>query len=171
VDLAGAQLPDRCPKLSKEGTVKAMAKLFAVGAATPGTLVLSAGVGQAQLVITGNDEKVRFDPPPAPGRRGLCPAAGRARAPGAAPLRPVLEAVACPTLVATGQSTVTFSRGESVPKWGELRRNRGGETHERNPRPEAYQHRARSCPELKCISRRRYRRAIPCRCRRPRNPN
>jgi len=54
--------------------VKAMAKLFAVGAATTGALVLSAGVGQAQLVITGNDEKVRFNPPPAPGRRGLCPA-------------------------------------------------------------------------------------------------
>jgi hypothetical protein len=37
-----------------------MAKLFALGAATPGALVLSAGVGQAQLVITGNEEKVRF---------------------------------------------------------------------------------------------------------------
>ena len=54
--------------------MKAMAKLFALGAATTGALVLSAGVGQAQLVITGNDEKVRFGPPPAPGRRGLCPA-------------------------------------------------------------------------------------------------
>jgi hypothetical protein len=64
--------------------VKAMAKLFALGAATTGALVLSARVGQAQLVITGNDEKVRFGPSPAPGWRGLCPGAGRARPP---PLR------------------------------------------------------------------------------------
>src|SRR6516164_4764597 len=61
-EFAGDQLPDRCPKLSKEGTVKAMVKLFALGAAAAGALVLSAGVGQAQLLITDNDEKVRFDP-------------------------------------------------------------------------------------------------------------
>ena len=42
--------------------MKAMVKLFALGAATAGALVLSAGVGQAQLLITDNDEKVRFDP-------------------------------------------------------------------------------------------------------------
>jgi len=42
-----------------------MVKLFALGAATAGALVLSAGVGQAQLLITDNDEKVRFDPRPA----------------------------------------------------------------------------------------------------------
>src|SRR6516165_1576570 len=39
-----------------------MVKLFALGAATAGALVLSAGVSRAQLLITGNDEKVRFDP-------------------------------------------------------------------------------------------------------------
>jgi DNA-binding beta-propeller fold protein YncE len=42
--------------------VKAMVKLFALCAATAGALVLSTGVGRAQLLITGNDEKVRFDP-------------------------------------------------------------------------------------------------------------
>jgi DNA-binding beta-propeller fold protein YncE len=47
--------------MSKEGTVKARVKLFALGAATAGALVLSAGVGRTQLLITGNDEKVRFD--------------------------------------------------------------------------------------------------------------
>jgi hypothetical protein len=47
------------------GDREGMVKLFALGAATAGALVLSAGVGQAQLLITGNDEKVRFDRRPA----------------------------------------------------------------------------------------------------------
>ena len=48
--------------MSKEGTVKAMVKLFALGAAAAGALLVPADVARAQLLITGNDEKVRFDP-------------------------------------------------------------------------------------------------------------
>jgi len=39
-----------------------MVKLFALGAAAAGALLVTADVARAQLLITGNDEKVRFDP-------------------------------------------------------------------------------------------------------------
>ena len=42
--------------------MKTMVTVFALCAATVGALVLSAGVSRAQLLIIGNDEKVRFDP-------------------------------------------------------------------------------------------------------------
>ena len=42
--------------------MKAMVKLFALGAAAAGALLVTADVARAQLLITGNDEKVRFDP-------------------------------------------------------------------------------------------------------------
>jgi fructose-specific phosphotransferase system component IIB len=48
--------------MSKEGTVKARVKIFALGAAAAGAFLVSADVSRAQLLITGNDEKVRFDP-------------------------------------------------------------------------------------------------------------
>ena len=42
--------------------MKAIGKLLVLGAAATGALVVAAGGTRAQLLITGNDEKVRFDP-------------------------------------------------------------------------------------------------------------
>ena len=44
----------------KEGTVRTIARVLVLAAA--GALVLPAGGVRAQLLITGNDEKVWFDP-------------------------------------------------------------------------------------------------------------